>query len=96
MSSAGSQRLALARRMVLGEAARVRLFGLTDPLGRFVKMNQQWFHVIGIAGPQAAAQNDVAGVGRTAGDVGDGAAPPFIGSQVEGGAVLLPAEPSSQ
>jgi len=47
---------------VLGEAARVRLFGLTDPLGRFVKMNQQWFHVIGIAGSQAAAQTDVAGV----------------------------------
>ena len=47
---------------VLGEAARVRLFGLTDPLGRFVKMNQQWFDVIGIAGPQAASQSDVAGV----------------------------------
>jgi putative ABC transport system permease protein len=47
---------------VLGEAARVRLFGLTDPLGRFVKINQQWFHVVGIAGPQAAAQRDVAGV----------------------------------
>ena len=47
---------------VLGEAARVRLFGLTEPLGRFVKMNQQWFLVVGIAGSQAAAQNDVAGV----------------------------------
>jgi putative ABC transport system permease protein len=47
---------------VLGEAARVRLFGLTDPLGRFVKLNQQWFRVVGIAGPQAAAQGDLAGV----------------------------------
>jgi putative ABC transport system permease protein len=47
---------------VLGEAARVRLFGLTEPLGRFVKMNQQWFRVIGVAGPQAAAQSDIAGV----------------------------------
>jgi putative ABC transport system permease protein len=47
---------------VLGEAARVRLFGLTDPLGSFVKMNQQWFRIIGIAGPQAASQSDVAGI----------------------------------
>jgi putative ABC transport system permease protein len=47
---------------VLGEGARVRLFGLTDPLGRFVKMNEQWFHVVGVAGPQASAQSDVAGV----------------------------------
>ena len=38
---------------VLGEAARVRLFGLADPLGRFVKVNEQWFRVIGVAGPQA-------------------------------------------
>src|SRR6185436_4734011 len=37
-------------------------FGLTDPLGRFVKMNQQWFDVVGIAGSQAAPQSDVAGV----------------------------------
>ena len=47
---------------VLGEAARVRLFGLDDPLGRFVKVNEQWFDVIGVAGPQAAAQSDVAGI----------------------------------
>jgi len=47
---------------VLGEGARVRLFGLTDPMGRFVKVNEQWFAVIGVAGPQAAAQSDVAGL----------------------------------
>jgi putative ABC transport system permease protein len=47
---------------VLGEAARIRLFGLADPIGRFVKANEQWFEVIGVAGPQAAAQTDVAGV----------------------------------
>jgi putative ABC transport system permease protein len=47
---------------VLGEAARVRLFGLADPLGRYVKVNEQWFQVIGVAGPQAAAQRDVAGL----------------------------------
>ena len=47
---------------VLGEAARTALFGLDDPLGRFVKVNDQWFRVIGAAGPQAAAQSDVAGL----------------------------------
>ncbi len=47
---------------VLGEAARVRLFGLTNAIGKFVKVNEQWFQVIGIAGAQAVVQNDVAGV----------------------------------
>jgi putative ABC transport system permease protein len=47
---------------VLGEAARWRLFGETDPLGQFVKVNEQWFEVIGVAGPQAVAQNDVGGL----------------------------------
>jgi putative ABC transport system permease protein len=32
---------------VLGEAARVRLFGLTDPLGQFVKVAGQWYQAIG-------------------------------------------------
>jgi putative ABC transport system permease protein len=47
---------------VLGEAARLNLFGLDDPIGRYVKVNEQWFRVIGLAGPQAVAQSDVAGV----------------------------------
>jgi putative ABC transport system permease protein len=47
---------------VLGEAARARLFGLTDPLGQFVKVNGQWYQVIGVAGPQAVAQSDIAGL----------------------------------
>jgi putative ABC transport system permease protein len=37
---------------VLGQAA----------IGQFVKVNQQWFRVIGIAGPQLTAQADVAGL----------------------------------
>ncbi len=45
---------------VLGQAARVSLFGAEDPIGRYVKMNQQWFEVIGVAGPQRAAQAGVA------------------------------------
>jgi putative ABC transport system permease protein len=47
---------------VLGEAARLNLFGLDDPIGRYVKVNEQWFRTIGLAGPQAVAQGDVAGV----------------------------------
>jgi putative ABC transport system permease protein len=47
---------------VLGEAAAVRLFGLVDPLGQFVKVNGQWYQTVGIARPQAVAQGDVAGV----------------------------------
>ena len=47
---------------VLGEAARWRLFADADPLGKFVKVNEQWFEVIGVVGPQAVAQGDVGGV----------------------------------
>ena len=47
---------------VLGEAARTALFGVADPLGRFVKISEQWFRVIGIAGPQATAREGVSGV----------------------------------
>ena len=47
---------------VLGEAARASLFGVDDPLGKFIKVNDQWFSVIGAAGPQASAQADVAGL----------------------------------
>jgi putative ABC transport system permease protein len=47
---------------VLGDAARVRLFGLIDPLERFVKVNAQWYQVIGVAGAQAVVQGDVAGL----------------------------------
>jgi len=47
---------------VVGEAARASLFGVDDPLGRFVKINEQWFRVIGLAGAQAVAQADLAGL----------------------------------
>src|SRR5262249_33192785 len=47
---------------VLGDAARVRLFGLADPLDQFVKVNGQWYQAIGVAGAQAVAQSDVAGL----------------------------------
>jgi putative ABC transport system permease protein len=47
---------------VLGEAAAASLFGADDPIGRYVKVNEQWFQVIGIAGPQLTVQADVAGL----------------------------------
>jgi putative ABC transport system permease protein len=47
---------------VLGVAARFNLFGAADPIGQYVKVNEQWFRVIGIVSPQLSAQTDVAGV----------------------------------
>jgi putative ABC transport system permease protein len=47
---------------VLGEAAAAALFGTDDPIGRYVKVNDQWFRVIGVAGPQLTVQSDVAGI----------------------------------
>jgi putative ABC transport system permease protein len=47
---------------VLGEAVAASLFGVEDPVGRYVKVNDQWFQVIGIAGSQLTVQSDVAGL----------------------------------
>ena len=47
---------------VLGEAAAATLFGTDDPVGRYVKVNEQWFQVIGVAGPQLTVQSDVGGL----------------------------------
>jgi putative ABC transport system permease protein len=37
---------------VLGIAAKFNLFGAADPIGQYVKVNEQWFRVIGIVSPQ--------------------------------------------
>jgi putative ABC transport system permease protein len=47
---------------VLGEAAAASLFGADESIGRYVKVNEQWFQVIGVAGPQLTVQTDVAGL----------------------------------
>ena len=41
---------------VLGAAAKWSLFGSSDPLGQYVKVNEQWFRVIGVVSPQLSAQ----------------------------------------
>jgi len=47
---------------VLGQGAAAALFGVDDPVGRFVKVNEDWFRVIGVAGPQLAVQENVGGL----------------------------------
>jgi putative ABC transport system permease protein len=47
---------------VLGAAARSSLFGSADPVGQYVKANETWFRVIGVASPQLSSQTEVAGV----------------------------------
>ncbi len=47
---------------VLGAAARSSLFGSADPIGQYVKANEQWFRVIGVASPQLSSQTEVAGI----------------------------------
>jgi putative ABC transport system permease protein len=47
---------------VLGIAAKWNLFGASDPIGQYVKVNEQWFRVIGVASPQLSAQAEIAGV----------------------------------
>ncbi len=47
---------------VLGEGAKASLFGPTDALGRYIKADGQWYHVIGIAGPQLTGATHLSGV----------------------------------
>ena len=47
---------------VLGEGAKASLFGPAEAVGRYIKVNDQWFHVIGVVGPQLSAQTEVAGI----------------------------------
>jgi putative ABC transport system permease protein len=47
---------------VLGEGAKSNLFPQKDAVGEQVKINEQWFSVIGIAGPQLTAQSELTGL----------------------------------
>jgi putative ABC transport system permease protein len=43
---------------VMGAAARWSLFGSSDPIGQYIKVNDQWFRVIGVVTPQLSAQTE--------------------------------------
>lgn len=60
---------------VLGAAARWNLFGSSDAVGQYVKVNEQWFHVIGVVSPQLSSQTEVAGL--PAADVNNNIYVPF-------------------
>jgi putative ABC transport system permease protein len=47
---------------VLGTATRSNLFGSADPIGQMVKVNEQWFRVIGELGPQISVEGAVPGL----------------------------------
>lgn len=47
---------------VLGSAAKLSLFGSADPIGKYVKVDTQWLHVIGVVAPQLSAQTEIAGM----------------------------------
>jgi putative ABC transport system permease protein len=47
---------------VLGQAAAVGFFGPDDPIDQFLKINDQWYRVVGVAAPRLAAQGDVGGL----------------------------------
>jgi putative ABC transport system permease protein len=47
---------------VLGTGAKDSIFGAGNAVGEYVKLNDQWFHVVGVAAPQATSQADLSGV----------------------------------
>jgi len=47
---------------VLGAGARVSLFGASNPVDQYVKLDEQWFRVIGVVAPLVTSQTDIAGV----------------------------------
>jgi putative ABC transport system permease protein len=46
---------------VLGTAAKWSLFGSASAIGEYVKVNEQWFRVIGVVDPQLSSDSSVAG-----------------------------------
>jgi putative ABC transport system permease protein len=45
---------------VLGQGAKSSLFGQNEAVGQYVKVNEQWLHVIGVVGPQVSSETKVA------------------------------------
>jgi putative ABC transport system permease protein len=47
---------------VLGAAAKDSLFGASQAVGEYIKLNVLWCHVIGIVAPQLAPESDASGI----------------------------------
>jgi putative ABC transport system permease protein len=47
---------------VLGEAAKTAIFGQDESIDKYIKVNEQWLHVIGVVGPQLSAGGAIEGV----------------------------------
>ncbi len=47
---------------VLGEGAKSNVFGYEEALGKYLKVNEQWYRVVGVVGPQISAQTEMAGI----------------------------------
>jgi putative ABC transport system permease protein len=47
---------------VLGEGARANLFGPREVVGEYVKLNEQWFRVVGVAAAQLSLDSGVGGL----------------------------------
>ncbi len=47
---------------VLGEGAKTNLFSQVEAVGQYLKINEQWFRVIGVLGPQLTSQSELSGV----------------------------------
>jgi putative ABC transport system permease protein len=47
---------------VLGAGAKANLFGGANPIEQYVKVDEEWFRVIGVVGAQLSSQTEIAGV----------------------------------
>jgi putative ABC transport system permease protein len=58
----GSDNDRVAPVCVLGEGAKANLFPQKEAVREYVKINEQWFRVIGVIGPQLTAQSELTGL----------------------------------
>jgi len=47
---------------VLGEGAKQNLFGPEEAVGKYIKVNESWFRVVGVVGSQMSTQSSLEGV----------------------------------
>ena len=47
---------------VLGTGAKASLFGAINAIGQYVRVDEQWFRIVGVVGPQLSAPSDTSGI----------------------------------